>query len=85
MNHLVSAPKDTKKPSSALAKFEKATESWDPKQAKIAVAILAAVMRWDQGPFETMFGKGTSVQVAIGSSHGRSDKGSAFSHRGAYR
>jgi hypothetical protein len=66
MNHLFFGSKTSEQPSSAFARFEQAISSWDPGQAKIAVAALAAIVKKDREPLESMFGKGASIRTAIG-------------------
>jgi hypothetical protein len=49
----------------ALSKFEKAIQTWDPEQARIALSILA-LGHGDRGPIESIFGKEATAQTAIG-------------------
>lgn len=71
MNHLVfgskeAAPKEIKKPSNALTKFGNIISSWEYEQARLAAALLAAIVKRDRGPIESIFGKGTTVEHAMG-------------------
>lgn len=71
MRHMVfgskdAAPKDVKKGSIALAKFEKTIGSWEHEQARLAVALLAAIVKRDRGPIRSIFGENITVKHAMG-------------------
>jgi len=71
MNHLVfgskeAAPKDVKKSSNALTKFGRTISSWEYEDARLAAALLAAIVKRDRGPIESILGKGTTIEHAMG-------------------
>ena len=49
----------------ALTKFEKVISTWDPEQARMALAVLSELALGERGPLESMFGKGAKWQEVI--------------------
>ena len=53
-------------PVNPITKLEQAISTWDPEQARIALAVFASTIFEDRTPLETLFGKGAKVETAIG-------------------
>lgn len=66
MNYLVFDRTRIGHPDNPISKFEKAILTWDYEQARLAAALLAAIVKGDNVPIESMFGKGVTVQTALG-------------------
>jgi hypothetical protein len=67
-NHLAFGdwkPKNPSQPVNPLTKFEQTISTWDPQQAKTALAILAATVFQNREPLESLFGKGAKVEAVI--------------------